>query len=103
MSTAEPTFADREDVARRRQASIAAAIERIRRIESEDGVSWAALDRIKQVMIDLTADARLFPAADFPLGAGGTSKLYTLSRDDDGRFTLYMSVGREGKETPPHD
>jgi predicted metal-dependent enzyme (double-stranded beta helix superfamily) len=103
MSTAESTAANREDTALRRHTAVAAAIDRMRRIETEDGVSWDSLDRVKQVMIELTADASLFPVEDFPLGPGETSKQYILSRDGDGRFALYMSVSSEGRETPPHN
>jgi len=97
------SLAENLDTADRRRAAVAAAIARIRRIETEAGVNRPALERIREALLDLAADASLFPPEDFPLGANDANVIYRLAEDADGRFALYMSTGKEGKETPPHD
>ncbi len=95
-------MADSTTAAARAQA-VAATIERVRGIEAEEGVSRAALEAIRAELIALGGRKDLFPAGDFPLAEGGGSKIHLLQEDGDGRFALYMSVGRAGKRTPPHD
>lgn len=90
-------------VAERRRAAVAEAIARVRRIEADRGVNLEALEAIKAVMLELAADASLFPPEDFPLSPDGSNVVYRLSEDPDHRFALYMSTGKTGKETPPHD
>lgn len=87
----------------RRASAVAEAIEDIRRIEAEAGVNRDALEQIKQRLLTLAADRELFPAEDFPMPAEGNDRAYLLQEDPDGRFALYMSVGRTGIETPPHN
>ena len=99
MSVAEQT----SPVAEARSTAVAAAIDKIRAIESERGVNSAALDEIKAVMLDLAADRALFPPEDFPLNLDGSNTVYRLSEDPDHRFALYMSTGQTGKKPPPHD
>lgn len=86
-----------------RKEAVAAAIERVRGIVAERGVSRAALEAIRAELIALGARKALFPAADFPLAEGGGSRIHLLQEGADGRFALYMSVGQAGKRTPPHD
>ena len=95
--------ANREGVAERRRGAVAGAVQRIRAIEASDGVNRPALERIRAVLLELTADRALFPPEDFPLAADGGFAVYRLSEDADHRFALYMATGRPGKETPPHD
>ena len=90
-------------VAERRAAAVAATVDNVRRIEAEMGVNREALERIKQELIALSRHTKLFPAQDFPLGHDGGNMIYRLSEDPDHRFALYMSTGKTGKETPPHD
>lgn len=87
----------------RRRAAVAATVERIRRIERDQGVNRDALAAIRQELIGLTEEEGLFPPEHFPLRPDGSNAIYRLSEDPDHRFALYMSVGRTGKETPPHD
>lgn len=95
--------AERSSVKERRQAEVAKAVADIRAIEREMGVNRPALEKIKARLIQLAADRSLFPPEDFPLGPNEQSALYRLSEDPDGRFALYMSTTREGRETPPHN
>ncbi len=90
-------------VAERRAAAVAATVDKVRRIEADMGVNYDALERIKQELIELSRHTELFPAQDFPLGPDDSNMIYRLSEDPDHRFALYMSTGKTGKETPPHD
>lgn len=87
----------------RRGNAVSSAIEDIREIETEEGVNYPALDRIRDRLIDLAADKDLFPVADFPIPDGRDTAMYLLQEDEDGRFALYMSVARTAIDTPPHD
>ena len=87
-----------------RQAAIAETIGLIREIEGEQGVSRAALESIKEVLLGLAAKCELFPLADFPVGeADGTGVVYRLSEDLDHRFALYASTALPGKLVLPHN
>src|SRR5512134_1330565 len=78
---------------------------RIRTIEKDQGVTRAALEDIKAVMLDLAAHKELFPEEDFlpEANAQGFFPVYRLSEDDDHRFALYMSTSIGAKDVPPHD
>jgi len=86
-----------------RAAAVAETVARVREIERRDGVTRAALDRIKSELIALGRRAGLFPFAHFPVPAGKHGEIYRLSEDADRRFALYASVGRPGKAQPPHN
>jgi predicted metal-dependent enzyme (double-stranded beta helix superfamily) len=97
------SVAERSDPAGERERAIAATVERIRRLERDMGVSRDMLARVREELIALAGDGSLWPPADYPLAEGGGNQVYRLSEDPDHRFALYMSVGKTGKETPPHD
>jgi predicted metal-dependent enzyme (double-stranded beta helix superfamily) len=99
MSVAEQV----SSIAERRNAAVAEVIAKVRRLEAEHGVTPKGLAAIKQAMLALAARRDLFPPEHFPLDADGSNVVYRLSEDADHRFTLYMSTGQTGKETPPHD
>ena len=87
------------------RAAVSAAIERIRAIEREQGVTRPALEAIKAEMLRLAAQEHLFPAAEFqppPAGEAG-SRRYLLREDADGRFAIYLNALNPGQETRPHD
>ena len=91
-------------VAEERRRLVADTVARIRAVEREKGVSRAALEAVKELLIELAAKRELFPREDFPPpGEGTTSILYRLSEDDDHRFALYLNSAVPGKGTPPHD
>jgi predicted metal-dependent enzyme (double-stranded beta helix superfamily) len=93
------------DVSAARTAAVAACIDRIREIETRDGVTRAALDAIKAEMMALAAQEHLFPSTAFPPPPNGEkgSRRYILQEDSDNRFALYMNALNPGNETQPHD
>lgn len=91
------------DLARDRNDAVAHTIDAIRRIEAEDGATRPALERVRGELLRLAQRAELFPPESFPLEPDTKSRIFRLSEDADNRFGLYMSVGRPGKETPPHN
>ena len=92
------------DIAQQRDEAVAVAIADIRAIEQAQGVTPAALDAIKGVLLKLAARRELFPEDHFPVGADdGNSVVYRLSEDDDHRFALYASTALPGKDVYPHN
>jgi predicted metal-dependent enzyme (double-stranded beta helix superfamily) len=100
--SAQAVSAAQSSVARLRQQAVARCVDRIRAVESRLGVTRAALDEIKALMLELASRKDLFPREDFPL-PGGKNAIYRLAEDADHRFAMYMSCGAPGKRTPPHD
>ncbi len=87
-----------------RDRAVAASLAQIRAIEAADGVTEASLERIKGVLLQLAQKRALFDGRAFPPpDRDGISNFYKLSIDDDDRYALYLSVGRKGRETPPHN
>ena len=88
-----------------RAAAVAAAMDRIKGIEAQSGVTRPSLDAIKAELLGLAAQERLFPAAEFPPPPEGEkgSKRYLLQEDPDGRFAIYMLSLNPGNESKPHD
>ena len=87
----------------RRSETIERTLAEVRRIESELGVTRAALDALKPVLIELAAKSELFTPEHFPVAGGNTGRVYRLAEDADGRFALYASAGVPGKAQPPHN
>jgi rhodanese-related sulfurtransferase/predicted metal-dependent enzyme (double-stranded beta helix superfamily) len=86
-----------------RSRAVEEMIARVRRIEAEKGVTQAALEAIKPVLIDLARRGELFPGAHFPVGPAGRARVYRVAEDPNGRFALYASAGVPGKARPPHN
>ncbi len=88
-----------------RTAAVAAAMDRVKAIEREHGVTRPALDLIKAELLQLAAHEQLFPAAEFPPPPAGEkgSKRYLLQEDPDGRFAIYMLALNPGNSTKAHD
>jgi rhodanese-related sulfurtransferase len=86
-----------------RAQAVAQTMDAIRRIESEKGVTHAALDAIKDRLVALASRSELFPPAHFPVAEGRSGVVYRLSEDADLRFALYASAGVPGKAQPPHN
>ena len=55
---------DERTIARKRE--VAAAVADVRRIEQQDGVTRASLEKIKQRLMRLAARQELFTASDYP-------------------------------------
>jgi rhodanese-related sulfurtransferase/predicted metal-dependent enzyme (double-stranded beta helix superfamily) len=86
-----------------RRVAIEDTLAQVRRIESERGVTAAALEAIKPVLIALASRGELFPAEHFPLTSAGEGRVFRLAEDGDRRFALYASAGTPGKAQPPHN
>ncbi len=90
--------------AEERDHAVAASLTEIRAIEESDGVTETSLEKIKGVLLQLARKRPLFDDRAFPPpDRDGISNFYKLSIDDDDRYALYLSVGRKGRETPPHN
>jgi len=89
-------------VAQARKEAVSQAIDRMRVLERELGISPAMLERVKPLVLNLASRRELFPREDFPL-PGGKSVIYRLAEDADHRFALYMSCGVPNKRVPPHN
>lgn len=90
-------------VSLRRAAAVERLLDRVRTIEARDGVTPAMLDAVKAELIALASREELFPAAHFPVRAGGFGSVYRIAEDADGRFALYGSAGMPGKFQPAHN
>ncbi len=88
-----------------RSAAVAVAIDRIKAIEHEHGVTRPALDAILAEMLALAEHEALFSLTEFPPPPKGEvgSNRYLLQEDPDGRFALYLLALNPGKSTNPHD
>jgi len=87
-----------------RNEAISEALDKVRAIEAEQGVTPESLSNIREVMVGLATRSELFPPEDFPIPEDGNGeKFEVLSVDDDGRFELYMEVADKHVTTPPHN
>src|ERR1043165_4066836 len=86
-----------------RAAAVAEPVQAVRQIETELGVTPAALDPIKQKLIALATRSELFPPESFPVPVGLPGKAYRLAEDADHRFALYAAAGAPGRTAPPHN
>jgi predicted metal-dependent enzyme (double-stranded beta helix superfamily) len=93
------------DVAAARSAAVAATVDRIRAIEGAEGVTRAALGKVREELLKLAAQEHLFPSASFPPPPNGEtgSNRYLLQEDPGNRFALYINALNPGNETKPHD
>lgn len=90
----------------KRQQAIAETVERVRKIESTQGVNTESLEAIKNELMKLAAKTELFPVEDFPpppAAAGNPSCLYLLSEDEDHRFALYANSTNRRYVNAPHN
>lgn len=89
-----------------RTEAVNAAMDDIRTIEADLGVTRAGVEAIRDRLIELASHRDLFPLDEFPAPADDddkTSLLYRLAQDDDDRFALYAQSSRGHVETPPHN
>ena len=95
---------DERAIARKRE--VEAAVADVRRIEKEQGVTRASLDKIKQRLMRLAVRQDLFTASDYPPPAPGgkrNSCLYRVAEDPDHRFALYVNSSDGNYGTPAHN
>jgi len=89
-----------------RTDAVAQAMDDIRAIETDLGVTRAGVQAIRDRLIELSSHRELFPLDDFPVPPDDherTSFLYRLAQDDDDRFALYAQSSRGHVETPVHN
>ncbi len=89
-----------------RASAIKEAVADIRAIEAKEGVTRAALERMKARLIKLAARTDLFTPADYPAppaDSDRSSTLYRIAEDDDHRFALYANAARGGVSSPAHN
>lgn len=92
--------------AERRAEAVARAMDDIRRIEADLGVTRPGVEAIRDRLVDLAAERDLFPPADFPgpgAEAAERSRLYRLAQDEDDRFALYAQRSTGAVATPAHN
>lgn len=89
-----------------RASAIKEAVADIRAIEAKEGVTRAALERMKARLVRLAARTDLFTPADYPAPPETSerfSTLYRIAEDDDHRFALYANAARAGVKSPAHN
>ena len=89
-----------------RTDAVKAAMDDIRQIEADHGVTRSGVEAIRDRLIELSAQRELFPLADFPPPGDDekrSSFMYRLAQDDDDRFALYAQASRGQVETPVHN
>lgn len=97
---------DAEQIGLERTAAVAAAMDDIRAIEADLGITRAGVDAIRDRLVELSANRALFPLDDFPSPDADdkrTSYMYRLSQDADDRFALYAQSSNGHVETPVHN
>jgi rhodanese-related sulfurtransferase/predicted metal-dependent enzyme (double-stranded beta helix superfamily) len=90
-------------ITNQRAAAVDATIETARGIVARLGVTRAALDELKPLLIALGERSDLFPPEHFRIPAGRASGIFHLAEDTDGSFALYGSAGLPGARQLPHD
>lgn len=83
--------------------AVAQAVDRIRAIERDHGVTRDSLEEIKTTLISLARHPKLFSESAYPCPATEDSLIYLISEDDDHRIALYLSTGVPGRASPPHN
>jgi predicted metal-dependent enzyme (double-stranded beta helix superfamily) len=89
-----------------RTDAVTAAMDDIRKIEVDLGVTREGVQAIRDRLVKLSSHRELFPSADFPAPGSDdeqSSFLYRLAQDSDDRFALYAQSSRGQVETPVHN
>jgi predicted metal-dependent enzyme (double-stranded beta helix superfamily) len=97
---------DSSELELQRAAAVAEAMDDIRRIESDLGVTGAGVEAIRDRLVRLSELRALFPADQFLAPASEDAKssyLYRLAQDADDRFALYLQSSAGQVTTPAHN
>lgn len=87
-----------------RKTLVANAMENIRAIIKTQGVNRDALDQVKSILVTLSAAGDLFNDEQYPTPtAKEFAKIYLLSEDDGGDFSLYLISTLPTGPSPIHD
>ncbi len=89
-----------------RTEAVTAAMDDIRRLEADLGVTREGVEAIRDRIIELSKHRDLFPLDNFPSPTADdaeTSFLYRLAQDADDRFALYAQSSYGQVTTPVHN
>lgn len=88
----------------KRQVAVSEAVQKARHIINNQGVNAAALGKVKEILLTLAAQTELFSVADYPTPTPKEyGKVYLISDDDDGSFSLYLVSSHPVGPSPIHD
>ncbi|GAB5468574.1 MAG: cysteine dioxygenase family protein [Rhodospirillales bacterium] len=91
------------DMKRAREAAVATAIGEIKD-RLAGGVTEAALEEAKGLLMGLAAQTALFPRSDFPIpDAAQIERTFLIHEEADGGYALYVNSSRPGQSYGPHD
>ncbi len=85
---------------------ITVCLDDVKSIISADGVTRAALDKVKARLLKLSERTDLFSFDRFPVRGehdGEHSTIYQLAEDNDHSFALFAVSELAGNMSPPHD
>jgi len=85
-----------------RHAAIEAAVDDIRHIEADVGVTREGVGQIRDRLVEMAANRDLFSLELYP-PPETESHMYRISEDDDGRFALYVQASHGLRSTPVHN
>lgn len=92
------------EVTTRRKALIAASMESIKRIINDNGVNREALGEVKDILAGMTRESELFGDVEFPTPTSDEiAKIYLLSDEEGGDFSLYLISVLPLGPSPIHD
>jgi predicted metal-dependent enzyme (double-stranded beta helix superfamily) len=89
-----------------RATAISDAMDDIRTIEADLGVTRAGVEAIRDRLVELTSNRHLFSLDVYPPpppSEGAKSNLYRIAQDADDRFALYAQASQGGVKTPAHN
>ena len=92
------------DLVARRKSIVAATMEQIKALIQESGVNRPALDEVKVLLAQLAAEDALFADSEFPTPTPEqVAKIYLLTDDHGGEFSLYLISVLPVGPSPVHD
>ena len=89
-----------------RTDAVTAAMDDIRQIEADHGMSRDGVEAIRDRLVALSAQRDLFPLEEFPAPGPDDDRnsfMYRLAQDSDDRYALYAQSSRGQVETPVHN
>ena len=89
-----------------RTDAVTAAMDDIRQIEADHGMTRDGVEAIRDRLVALSAQRDLFPLEEFPAPGPDDDRnsfMYRLAQDSDDRYALYAQSSRGQVETPVHN
>ena len=92
------------DIRETRQKAVEEAVENIKKIVNNEGVTRPALAEVLESVKGLAAQRELWDERSFaPPENGELQARYLISEDADQSYALYLNVMRPGKQIVPHN